>query len=240
MDSDGCADPQPTVQDVGVNYVKRFIEVDSMYLYIKAGPQSSTNEAVIYRRDLDAAYDAEADMIVVRHRKQERDPRRLPPLRTMHFRGATEADHIEWVRRLTGHVVPEIEDSYVMVYRTLSMPGVHYPPIDEHGNIPGEAVAYPPSTATGGAGGDAAAVAPPTAAPAPIPQATGGATGAPAPSAPPPPGQGPYGAPAQGPYGVDPNAAAPTQPPGADNPPAYVYDDSRKSPGSDLPPPYFG
>jgi hypothetical protein len=210
-----------------------------MYLYIKAGPSASTNEAVIYRRDLAAAYDVDSDLIVIRHHKPQRGEfRRSAPMRTMRFRGATPEDHCEWVHRLTGEEIPDLEASYVMVYRSLEMPGVNYPPIDADGNIPDEQPH--PSAATqpaapsdggehgpysGGGGGGGAMAAPPrperpasSAAPAPSPAPTPRQPPAavPAPSVPPP---------------------APSAPP-ADSPP--MYDDSLRPDETDLPPPYFG
>jgi hypothetical protein len=228
------------MHDVGVKYAARYIEIDSMYLYIKAGPSASTNEAVIYRRDLAAAYDVDSDLIVIRHHKPQRgESRRSAPMRTMRFRGATPEDHCEWVHRLTGEEIPDLEASYVMVYRSLEMPGVNYPPIDADGNIPDEQPH--PSAATqpaapsdggehgpysgGGGGGGGAMAAPPrperpasSAAPAPSPAPTPRQPPAavPAPSVPPP---------------------APSAPP-ADSPP--MYDDSLRPDETDLPPPYFG
>eukprot|EP00038_Savillea_parva_P026567 m.55080 g.55080 ORF g.55080 m.55080 type:complete len:288 (-) comp7579_c0_seq3:1666-2529(-) len=124
-----------TVRDVGVTYIKRWLELDSMYLYIKISRDAPANEAVIYRAFLDAAYDKENDMVLIRHRKASTmgDGSRPPSMRTMRFRGLTDESHREWVRRLTGEEVPALEDSYVMVYRSLSHPGLtlDVPPVSQ-------------------------------------------------------------------------------------------------------------
>mmetsp|Transcript_13719 Transcript_13719/g.35216 ORF Transcript_13719/g.35216 Transcript_13719/m.35216 type:complete len:294 (-) Transcript_13719:1064-1945(-) len=198
----------PQVRDVGVKQLQRYLELDPMYLYIKGAKGSARSEAVIYRRHLDAAYDSEADEIVLRHSGPK------GALRIMRFRGIADDDHRNWVRLLTGQEVPDIEDSYVMVYRTLEMPGVVYPLLDGP-----DGVMNPDG-----------------------PRAEAGAAPAPAPSAPPTPAaDATAGLAAVAPAAIsgagkagycvaDPAAA----------PPAYLYDESAQRTPSDEPPPYFG
>ena len=59
-------DTQPSSRDVGVTFVERWLEVDSMYLYIKPSQHSPEHELALYRRDLDAAYDHASAMLVLR------------------------------------------------------------------------------------------------------------------------------------------------------------------------------
>lgn len=105
----------PTPRDIGVELIDRYLEVDSMYLYIKASKHASKNDAVMYLRELDAAYDSNADMIILRHGK-----RNGRVISTMRFTCDSEDSRREWVKRLTGAEPPALEDSYVMVCHTLA------------------------------------------------------------------------------------------------------------------------